>query len=70
MGPAEPPALERMTQTLTSQHITDLKDATGQTMTEYAFILAFIVLVVIVVIPLFGTATAHLYNDVVTGLGG
>ena len=39
-------------------------------MTEYAFILAFIVLIVIVAIPLFGTATAQLYNDVMAGFGG
>jgi Flp pilus assembly pilin Flp len=47
-----------------------LNSATGQTLTEYAFILAFIVLIVIVAIPLFGTATAQLYNDVMAGFGG
>ncbi len=56
--------------TLTSHHIIDLKNATGQTMTEYAFILAFIILVVIVVIPLFGSATSQLYSDVMAGFGG
>jgi Flp pilus assembly pilin Flp len=55
---------------LTSHHITDLKNATGQTMTEYAFILACIILVVIVVIPLFGAATTQLYTDVMAGFGG
>jgi Flp pilus assembly pilin Flp len=39
-------------------------------MTEYAFILACIILVVIVVIPLFGAATTQLYTDVMAGFGG
>jgi hypothetical protein len=39
-------------------------------MTETAFILALIVLVVVVVVPLFGSETTKLYDSVVTGFGG
>ena len=67
MGPAEP-TTER-TPLLTAHHL-NLNSSTGQTLTEYAFILAFIVLVVIVAVPLFGSATAQLYNDVMAGFGG
>jgi len=55
---------------LTQNLTTFLAEHRGQTLTEMAFILAFIVLVVIVVIPLFGAQTTQLYNDVVNGFGG
>jgi len=38
------------------RHILDLRVAAGQTMTEYAFILALIFAVVIVTVPMIGTA--------------
>jgi Flp pilus assembly pilin Flp len=50
--------------------ISQLRESTGQTMTETAFILALIVLVVVVVVPLFGSETTKLYDSVVTGFGG
>jgi Flp pilus assembly pilin Flp len=44
--------------------------ASGQTMTEYAMILAFIFLVVVVAIPAFANATVGLFNSVMSGFGG
>jgi Flp pilus assembly pilin Flp len=38
------------------RHILDLRVADGQTMTEYAFILALIFAVVLVTVPMVGTA--------------
>ncbi len=42
----------------------------GQTMTEYAFILAFVVAVVIGVIPLFGATVLRLFTQFSNAFGG
>jgi hypothetical protein len=47
-----------------------LKSSHGQTLTEMAFILALVFLVVVVVIPLFGTQVTQLYSEVMAGFGG
>jgi Flp pilus assembly pilin Flp len=47
-----------------------LNDAAGQTMTEYAVILALIVAVVLVAVPTFAAATLKLFTDFVTAFGG
>jgi Flp pilus assembly pilin Flp len=47
-----------------------LENQSGQTMTEYAVILAFIFLVVVVVIPAFASAISGLFTSVMSGFGG
>jgi Flp pilus assembly pilin Flp len=42
--------------------ITSLRSASGQTMTEYAVILAFLVFVVMAVLPLLGAQVTQLYQ--------
>ena len=42
----------------------------GQTMTEYAFILAFVVTVVIGILPLFGATVLRLFTQFNNALGG
>ena len=48
---------------MTSPRLQTLNDTAGQTMTEYAFILALIVAVVIVAVPTFASATLKLFTD-------
>jgi Flp pilus assembly pilin Flp len=48
----------------------ELRDADGQTMTEYAFILVLIVTVVIVAIPPVATVTLNFFNDFSQAFGG
>ena len=48
------------------RHTLDLRDADGQTMTEYAFLLALIFAVVLVTVPMVGTAI----NAFFTSLSG
>jgi Flp pilus assembly pilin Flp len=55
---------------MTSSHLQPLKDTTGQTMTEYAFILALIVAIVIVAVPTFASATLKLFTDFSTAAFG
>ena len=47
-----------------------LTNAAGQTMTEYAVILALLVAVVLVAVPTFASATLKLFTDFVTAFGG
>ena len=49
---------------------TRLDDATGQTMTEYAFILVLIVAVVIVAIPPLATVTMNFFTNFSNAFGG
>lgn len=42
----------------------------GQTMTEYAFILAFVVAVVIGILPLFGATVLRLFTQFNNAFGG
>lgn len=42
---------------------------TGQTMTEYAFVLAFIFLVVLATIPLLGTSVLGFFNSLASAIG-
>ncbi|HUZ82435.1 MAG TPA: Flp family type IVb pilin, partial [Gaiellaceae bacterium] len=42
----------------------------GQTIAEYALLVAFIAVVVAVVLPLFGSTISGLFNPVVSALGG
>ncbi len=44
-----------------------LLSTTGQTMTEYAFILALIVAVVLVAVPTLASTTVRLFNNVTAG---
>jgi len=52
-----------------TRRLSKLDNSLGQTMTEYAFILAFIVLVVIVAIPIFANVVVNLFNSVMNGFG-
>lgn len=54
------------------RHLTHLglDDESGQTLTEYAFILVLIVAVVIVSIPPLAGATLKLFNDFSSAFGG
>jgi Flp pilus assembly pilin Flp len=47
-----------------------LHDASGQTMTEYAFILVLIVAVVIVAIPPLATVTMNFFTNFSNAFGG
>ncbi len=51
---------------MNSSRLQPLNDTAGQTMTEYAFILALIVAVVIVAVPTFAAATVKLFTDFTT----
>ena len=53
-----------------TRRLRKLEDTSGQTMTEYAVILAFIFLVVVVVIPAFASAISGLFTSVMSGFGG
>jgi Flp pilus assembly pilin Flp len=55
---------------LLTNFLITVKGSHGQTLTEMAFILALVFLVVVVVIPLFGTQVTQLYTDVMAGFGG
>ena len=46
-----------------SPNLRSLTNDSGQTMTEYAFILALVIALVIVVVPTLGAATMKLYTD-------
>lgn len=48
----------------------DLRDARGQTMAEYAVLLALVVTVVMVTLVVFGTTVARLWNEFNTAFGG
>jgi Flp pilus assembly pilin Flp len=52
-----------------TRRLSKLDNSLGQTMTEYAFILAFIVLVVIVAIPIFTNVVVSLFDSVMSGFG-
>jgi len=54
---------------MSSRRIHTTEDS-GQTMTEYAVILAFIFRVVVVVIPAFASAISGLFTGVMSGFGG
>ena len=56
-----------MTQT---RRTTRLHDDTGQSMTEYAFILVLIVAVVIVAIPPLATVTMNFFTNFSNAFGG
>lgn len=45
------------------RHSLNLRDSAGQTMTEYAFILALIFAVVIVTVPMIGTAVNAFFTS-------
>jgi Flp pilus assembly pilin Flp len=47
------------------RHLT-LRDTHGQTVSEYAILLALVFLVVVAVIPLFGTSVAALFTRALT----
>jgi Flp pilus assembly pilin Flp len=47
-----------------------LTETQGQTMTEYAVILALIVTVTLAVIPTLGTSVLNLWNQVAGAVGG
>ena len=47
-----------------------LYDSAGQTMTEYALILALVFAVVLVAVPTLAAATLKLFTDFVTAFGG
>jgi Flp pilus assembly pilin Flp len=51
-----------------SRHI--LRNAAGQTMTEYALLLVLMVSVVMAVLPLFGTSVLHLWSDFANSFSG
>jgi Flp pilus assembly pilin Flp len=51
------------------RRLEQLSKPSGQTMTEYAFILAFIVLVVVVAIPIFANVVVNLFDSVMNGFG-
>jgi Flp pilus assembly pilin Flp len=51
-----------------SRHI--LRNAAGQTMTEYALLLVLMVSVVMAVLPLFGTSVLHLWSDFADSFSG
>lgn len=55
---------------MTKPSLNILHDSTGQTMTEYAFILALIVAIVIVAVPTFASATLKLFTDFSTAAFG
>jgi Flp pilus assembly pilin Flp len=48
----------------------NLRNADGQTMTEYAFVLVLIVAVVMAMLPFFGTQVLHLWSEFVDSFGG
>jgi Flp pilus assembly pilin Flp len=54
---------------MTRRLIKTLSDTTGQTMTEYAFILVLIVAVVLVVLPTFASTTVNFFTDFVAAFG-
>ena len=53
-----------------TRRLRKLENQSGQTMTEYAVILAFIVLVVVVVLPPFASAITGMFSSVMSGFGG
>ena len=53
---------------MTHRRYLNLHDAHGQTATEYAILLALVFMVVVAVIPLFGTSVVGLFTNFLTQL--
>jgi Flp pilus assembly pilin Flp len=53
---------------MTHRRHLNLHDAHGQTATEYAILLALVFMVVVAVIPLFGTSVVRLFTNLLTQL--
>jgi Flp pilus assembly pilin Flp len=53
---------------MTHRRKLNLHDAHGQTATEYAILLALVFMVVVAVIPLFGTSVVRLFTNLLTQL--
>jgi Flp pilus assembly pilin Flp len=47
-----------------------LRNTHGQTMTEYALVLVLMVMVIMAVLPLFGTSVLHLWTSFANSFGG
>lgn len=45
------------------RHTLSLRDPSGQTMTEYAFLLALIFAVVLVTVPMIGTSVSNFFSS-------
>jgi len=54
----------------TFRNLSSAADETGQTMAEYGILVAGIALVVVLALPIFGTAVGGLFRGVISAFGG
>ena len=54
----------------TFRNLSSAADETGQTMAEYGVLVAGIALVVVLALPIFGTAVGGLFRGVISAFGG
>jgi Flp pilus assembly pilin Flp len=68
-GPADTHTNRTKPAHMHTRRLSKLNNTSAQTMTEYALILAFVFLIVVVAIPIFANVVVSLFDSVMNGFG-